>query len=80
MPSNSLIQLAARLLPPDICAQIKAGAMPEHEVAYHLCILITDCDALTDTEKSTWTDRRLSKQIRALAGLVMLAFAKEDGS
>ena len=77
-PNDSVVQLAARLLPPALCAQIGAGMVPSAEIAYHLAIMICDCEALNDTEKSTWTERRLSKQMVALAGLVMLGFAKED--
>ena len=78
-PSDSVFQLAARLLPPDICTQIGAGTVPTAEIAYHLAVLICDCEALNNTEQSTWTERRLSKQMVALAGLVMLGFGKKDG-
>ena len=76
MPSDSLIQLTSRLWPRDLCAEIIS--MPEHEVAYNLCLLLIDADALSDTDKSSWTERRLSKQMVALAALVMLAFGKES--
>jgi hypothetical protein len=79
-PHDSVIQLAARLLPPDLCAQIRDGSMPPSEIAYHFAILLCDCEALNDTDKSSWTERRLSKQMAALAGLVILGFAKEDGA
>ena len=80
MPNNTFLQLAARLLPPALCAQIGDGTVPPAEIAYHLAVLICDCEALNNTEKSTWTERRLSKQMVALAGLVMLVFGKNgDG-
>src|ERR1700730_1445599 len=78
MQNNTFMQLGARLLPPDICAQIGAGTMPSAEIAYNLAVLIADCEALNDTDRSSWTERRLSKQMVAVAGLVMLGFAKDD--
>jgi hypothetical protein len=74
MPNNAFLQIGARLLPPDICARIGTGTMPSSEIAYHLSVLIADCEALNDNEKSMWTERRLSKQMVALAGLVLLVF------
>jgi hypothetical protein len=78
MPNDSVIQLTARILGPGVSSQIVAGTLPASQLAYDLAILLCDADALNDTEKSTWTERRLSKQIVALAALVMLGFAKDN--
>jgi hypothetical protein len=47
--------------------------MPKKEAAYHLCVLIADCEALNDTANSNWTERRISKQLLAVAGLLAQA-------
>jgi hypothetical protein len=72
MPNDSVVQLTARILDPRVCSQIIAGTLPSSEIAYHLALLLSDAHALNDTKKSTWTQRRLSKQMVALAALVML--------
>ena len=76
MLSNNLIQLTDRLLPPSVCAQIKASSIPSSEVAYHLCILLADCEALNDCDSTSMTLRRLSKQLTALSGLMMIVLDK----
>jgi len=76
MPNDSVSQLTARLLDPKVCSEIIAGTLPSSEIAYYLALLLSDADALNDTKKSTWTERRLSKQMVALAALVMLGLDK----
>jgi hypothetical protein len=73
MPNDSnLLQIANRILPSDVCDEIKAGTMSSDEAAYNLVVLIADCEAYNDASTSM-TQRRLSKQLTALAGLIVLA-------
>ena len=76
MTNSALIQIANRLLTPDLCAQIRAGTLPPSEIAYHFAVLCADCEAANDSDQISWSVRRLSKQLLAMAGLCILV--KED--
>jgi hypothetical protein len=71
MPNTNLRQITDRLFEPDVCAQIVDGTMCSSEVIYNLAVLIADCESANDNS-SSMTQRRLSKQLTALAGLMIL--------
>jgi hypothetical protein len=71
MHKNNLMQIVSRILPPELCSEIETGAMADSEIAYNLAVLIADCEALNDAA-SSMTQRRLSKQLTALGGLMMI--------
>jgi hypothetical protein len=77
--SNNVIQIVNRILPSDVCDEIKAGTMSSEEAAYNLVVLIADCEALNDVS-SSMTQRRLSKQLTAVAGLIMILMECGSGA
>ena len=68
------------LLPTDLSGEILAGKMPPtSEVTLHLVIAAMDAHAMTDGDpKSSWTERRISRQNLGLSFLVAIAIG--DGS
>ncbi len=80
MNANVLTQLAlnTRLLPEHQRDKILTGVpVTMAEVAHDLAVLALDCEAVTQGDpKSSWTERRLSKQITA--AVFLLALSVED--
>ena len=73
---NSVYDQLARtgLLPTDLAGEIMAGKMPpKSEVTLHLLIAAMDAHAATDGDpKSSWTERRISRQNLGLSFLVAI--------
>jgi hypothetical protein len=79
---NQIYDQLARttLLPESLSSEILAGNVPPlEEIITPLLILEMDCEALTASDKSTWTDRRLARQCLAIAFLLAIVAAKDGG-
>src|ERR1700730_4626985 len=63
------------LLPTDLADEILAGKLPPtSEVTLHLVIAAMDAHAMTDGDpKSSWTERRISRQNLGLTFLMAIA-------
>jgi hypothetical protein len=74
---NSVLDQLARtgLLPTDVAGEILAGKLPPtSEVTLHLVIAAMDAHAMTDGDpKSSWTERRISRQNLGLTFLLAIA-------
>ncbi|HXS95935.1 MAG TPA: hypothetical protein VN736_15120 [Candidatus Limnocylindrales bacterium] len=83
MKSDILTQLAlSTLLPSDLATEIRKGIVPPlHELVEPLVNTLTDCYHLTNGDpKSTWNERRLSRQSLALGFLLLLVLYCGDGA
>jgi hypothetical protein len=74
---NTVYDQLARtgLLPTDLAADILAGKLPPNsDVTLHLVIAAMDAHAMTDADsKSSWTERRISRQNLGLTFLLAIA-------
>jgi hypothetical protein len=74
---NSIYDQLARtgLLPSEVSGEILAGKTPPpSEVVLHLVIAAMDTHAVTDGDpKSSWTERRISRQNLGLTFLLALS-------
>ena len=74
MANNALDQLLRTdLLPEELSKHILSGGVPDMtEVLYQLVIGIADAYEVEKYKGSTWTDRRLSRQLVGVAFLLAL--------
>jgi hypothetical protein len=80
--TKSLKQLAhSKLLPESLSTTILAGHTPPiSDLTYYLVIVAMDAEVMTSADaKSSWTERRISLQLSALAFLVALLLERTGG-